>query len=168
MLRSPQRFQHIGNMGDQRAFNKRKNDFYAYNYTTLSPRVTVGGVTGRMIEKKDGFKTKNPSLPAYRKTSDIYFAPGENGYASQAKLFGANGKMCLDFDWSHTHTNQDGTVFPKGTVHVQEYRVSKIRDPKSGKLIDGFKRVKKARRMTPAEIMKYGPILHHFNPDIKF
>lgn len=157
-------------MGDQRAYERRKNDFYAYTYTSLSARVTINGVTGRMVEKKIPFKTKHRDLPAYAGKSDIYFAKGPDGLASQAKLYSNDKKMRLDFDWDHSHTNKsDGRIFPQGTVHVQEYRTVRYKDSTTGKWRDKFIRSSKnARLMTPAEIEKYGPIIHHFNPNVKF
>lgn len=155
-------------MGDQRDYTRGRTDFYSYTYTSLSPRVTINGVTGRMLEKKEAFKSKHADLPAYAKTSDMYFAPGNDGKATQAKLYSKDRKMLLDFDWNHAHTNPDGTHFPKGTVHIQEYGITRVKN-KNGKWIDKFIRLgKKARRMTPSEIKKYGSILHHFNPDLKF
>lgn len=155
-------------MGDQRDYLRGKNDFFSYSYTSLSPRFTINGVTGRMLEKKPAFKSKHADLPAYANTSDMYFASGADGKASQAKLYSKERKMILDFDWDHPHTNPDGTHFPKGTVHVQEYKIMKVKG-KNGRWIDKFIRLsKKARRMDPWEIEKYGPILHHFNPDIRF
>lgn len=118
----------------------------------FSPRATINGVTGRVLEKKEAFKSKHADLPAYAKTSDIYFAPGPDGKASQAKLYSKDKRMVLDFDWNHSHTNPDGTNFPKGTVHIQEYKVTKVKN-KNGKWVDKYTRLsKKARRMTPAEI----------------
>lgn len=157
-------------MGDQRAYERGKNDFYAYIYTSLSARLTINGVTGRMIEKKIPFKTKHRDLPAYAGKSDIYFAKGPDGLASQAKLYSSDRKMRLDFDWDHTHINKsDGQRFPEGTVHVQEYRIVRYKDPKTGKWRDKFIRTSKsARYMSPDEIEKYGPIIHHFNPHVKF
>ncbi len=144
-------------MGDQRDYERGKNDFYSYSYEALSPRITMNGVTGRMIEKKEAFKSKHADLPAYAKSSDMYFAPGPDGKASQAKLYRKDKKMALDFDWNHAHTNPDGTHFPKGTIHVQEYKVTLIKNGK-GRWVDKFTRLsKKARRMTASEIEKYGP-----------
>lgn len=121
-----------------------------------------------MIEKKDAFKTRHADMPAYAKTCDIYFAPGPDGKATQAKLYRKDQRMLLDFDWNHAHTNPDGSYFPKGTVHIQEYKITRVKN-KNGKWVDKFIRMsKQARRMTAQEIAKYGPIMHYFNPDIKF
>ncbi|MDE6079805.1 MAG: hypothetical protein K2G35_07055 [Duncaniella sp.] len=157
-------------MGDQRAYVRGKNDFYAYTYTSLSARITINGVTGRLVEKKIPFKTKHRDLPAYAGQSDVYFAKGADGLASQAKLYSNDRKMRLDFDWDHVHINKhDGRRFPIGTVHVQEYRVCRVKDPSTGKLYDRFTRVSKnARSMSLAEIEKYGPLIHYFNPHVKF
>ena len=35
-----------------------------------------------------------------------------------------NHKVCVDFDWSHNHTNEsNGRSFKIGTVHVQEWNM---------------------------------------------
>lgn len=146
-------------MGNGRQYNK-SGGFSDYLYEGVGEKVTINGVTGRMIESithKDGDLTR---LPTYSSTSDIYFKRGEDGLASQAKLY-VDRKMVMDFDWSHSHTNKkDGVTFEKGTVHVQEYV-----DKGNGK----FKRLSHdARRMTPAEIQKYGPIIRHFNSNVQF
>lgn len=153
-------------MGNQREYERGRNDFYSYLYTSLSERVRINGVTGKMIEKKTAFKDKNQKLPAYAGTSDVYFSRGDDGFAMQAKVY-EDGKMKMDFDWSHTHANPDGTVFHKGTVHVQEYVVTRVK--RNGKYVDGFNRKSnKARYLTQAEIDKYGALLLHFNPNLKF
>lgn len=37
-----------------------------------------------------------------------------------------NHKICVDFDWSHNHTNEsNGRSFKIGTVHVQEWNMGK-------------------------------------------
>lgn len=37
-----------------------------------------------------------------------------------------NHKVCVDFDWSHNHTNEsNGRSFKIGTVHVQEWNMGK-------------------------------------------
>ena len=153
-------------MGDQRAYERGRNDFYSYLYTSLSERVTINGVTGKMIEKKTAFKDNHQKLPAYAGTSDVYFSRGEDGFASQAKVY-EGGKMLMDFDWDHSHTNRDGTHFHIGTVHVQEYEVTRVK--KNGKYVDHFvRKSNKARLMTQKEIDKYGALLLHFNPNLKF
>ncbi len=152
-------------MGDQRAYEKGRNDFYSYLYTTMSPRVTIN-VTGKIIEKKTIHNERHNTLPAYSCTSEVYFAKGADGLASQCKVY-SNGKMLKDFDWDHSHRNSDGTFFPEGTVHVQEYTVSQ-RKGKDGKYHDYFRRSSRARPMTQAEIVEYGPIIKHFNPNVRF
>ena len=153
-------------MGNERAYHEG-GQLRNYEYTTLSQRVTINGVTGKMIEKKSDFASKYKGLPAHSESSDIYFNPGDDGYADQAKLY-KDHSMVLDFDWSHTHTNKgkNGETFEKGTIHIQEYRMVRVR--KNGKWVHEFRRLKNARRMTPEEIAKYGPIIRHFNPYVKF
>jgi hypothetical protein len=60
----------------------------------------------------------------------MYLAPGPDGKATQAKLYSKDKKMTLDFDWNHPHKNPDGTHFPEGTVHVQEYKVTRVKNKK--------------------------------------
>lgn len=159
-------------MGDQRAYIKGRNDLHSYLYTSMSPRVTINGVTGRMIVSKYDPYGDHTHLPAYAGTCDIYFYPNKEGVATQAKLYSGK-KMRLDFDWDHTHQNKrHGQVtesFPEGVVHVQEYVSVRQWSKKYHKYVDVFKRKSNdARLMTDAEIKLYGPILHHFNPNLKF
>ncbi|MBQ6063011.1 MAG: hypothetical protein IJK87_05185 [Prevotella sp.] len=156
-------------MGDQRSYRPGR-DFSSYLYEARSPRITINGVTGRMIRKKT-FLTGNPMhLPNYSGKCDVYFLPGKDGLAIQAKVF-SNHRVVKDFDWSHDHRNKDGTFFPKGTVHVQEYIVTKVRVKENGKwrYKDMFHRKsKEASLMTDADIKKYGDLIHYFNPNVKF
>lgn len=154
-------------MGDQRSYERGRNDFYSYTYKTVSEKVTINGVTGKMIEKKAFHNDRHNTLPAYAKTSDVYFAKGPDGLACQCKIYSKDGKMFKDFDWDHDHVNKDGTVFPKGTVHVQTYMITRVRG-KDGKMHDKFVRRGEATRMTPAEVAKYSPIILHFNPYVNF
>jgi len=162
----------ICNMGDQRAYVKGRNDFESYLYTSMSARVTINGVTGRMIADKNNPFGEHSHLPAYSGKCDIYFYPDQNGKATQAKLYDGS-KMRLDFDWDHKHENKrKGKVtetFPEGVVHIQEYTSTKVWSDKYKKYVDHFKRKSNnARLMTQAEIDKYGPIILHFNPNVKF
>lgn len=153
-------------MGNERAY-REGHQLSNYEYTTVSRRVTINGVSGKMIEKKSDYADPRNSLPTHSETSDVYFYPGNDGLAEKGKIY-KDHSMVMDIDWSHTHTNKgkNGEIFPKGTVHIQEYKMERVK--KNGKWVHEFKRVKKARRMTPDEITKYGPIIHHFNPSIKF
>lgn len=153
-------------MGNERSYREGRQ-LSSYEYTTVSQRVTINGVTGKMIEKKSDFADPRNSLPAHSETSDVYFYPGGNGLAEKGKIY-ENHSMAMDIDWSHTHTNKgkNGETYFEGTVHIQEYRMERVR--KDGKWVHKFKRVNKARRMTPTEIAKYGPIILHFNPNVKF
>lgn len=95
----------ICNMGDQRAYIKGRNDFERYLYTSISSRVTINGVTGRMIADKNNPYGEHTHLPAYAGECEIYFYPDKDGLATQAKLY-AGKKMKLDFDWNHEHSNK--------------------------------------------------------------
>lgn len=151
-------------MGNERSYREGRQ-LNSYEYTTVSPRITINGISGKMIEKKADFADPRNSLPAHAESSDVYFYPGKGGLAEKGKVY-KDHSMVMDLDWSHTHTNKgpNGENFSKGTVHVQEYKVTRIR--KNGKWTTVFKRVKKARRMTADEISTYGPLIKHFNPHV--
>jgi len=163
---------HTCTMGDQRSRVRGRNDLYSYRYTSLSVRVTINGVTGRMIADKSGVNVDHIYLPMQK--SDIYFYPGKDGIATQAKLYSADKKKQLDFDWNQIHKNKDRNgnateTFQEGVIHVQEYVSTRYKDPKDKKWKDHFKRKSNnARLMTEAEIAKYGPIILKFNPNVKF
>ena len=158
----------ICNMGDQRAYESGRNDYGEYLYKTVSPKVTINGVTGKMVEKKAIHNDRHNTLPAYAQTSDVYFAKGPDGFACQCKVYNKEKKMVIDFDWDHDHNNKDGSpIFKKGTIHVQTYTITRRFSEKDHKWHDHFIR-SKARKMTQAEIEKYGPIIKHFNPNVKF
>lgn len=125
-----------------------------------------------MIADKSGVNVDHIYLPMQK--SDIYFYPGKDGIATQAKLYSADKKKQLDFDWNQTHKNKDRNgnateTFQEGVIHVQEYVSTRYKDPKDKKWKDHFKRKSNnARLMTEAEIAKYGPIILKFNPNVKF
>ncbi len=111
-----------------------------------------------MIEAGDKTGSDNDRLPTYSNTSDIYFRKNENNEVVQAKVY-LSREMIMDLDWDHSHRNKsNGEFFPAGTIHVQIYTKNK----------DGnFVRLShEARRMTQAEIQKYGPIIRYFNSDV--
>lgn len=149
---------HICDMGNQRVY-LASGGFSQYLYEDVTLSVTINGVTGKMIKSIYTEPGDHDRLPTYSNTSDIYFKVGEEGLAAQAKVYDGR-KMKLDFDWDHEHKNPDGTKFPKGTVHVQVYRLNS-----DGK----WERIStQARLMSDAEIAKYGPIIKYFNPNVKF
>ena len=145
-------------MGNQREY-LQSGGFSQYLYKDESPKVTINGITGKMISLVADPAGTHAGLPTYANTSDIYFKKGKDGLASQAKVY-KDRKTVLDFDWSHTHKNNNGKIFPKGTVHVQVYRVN----------ADGsLTRLSNlARFMSNHEMKLYGPIIKYFNPEVKF
>lgn len=145
-------------MGNQRQY-LAEGGFTQYLYQAESPKVTINGVTGRMVSKLTDPKSTHDGLPNYSNTCDIYFKKGTDGLASQAKLY-KNRHTVLDFDWDHDHKNADGTVFHKGRVHVQEYKL----DAKGNAVRQSLH----ARLMTAHEIAQYGAIIHYFNPNVNF
>lgn len=120
----------------------------------------VNGVKGKVILEKKDPNGKHYSLPAFANTSNMYFKVGHDGDVVQGRVY-TDRKTVLDFDWAHTHTNtSDRRTFTKGTVHVQEYKIDS--NGKPVRLSDY------ARPMTDAEIKKYGPIIHAYNPNVLF
>lgn len=147
-------------MGNESQYLKM-GGFSAYLYEDhkdFEP-VTINGIRAKVLHYIPDNLKDHTGLPKYANTSDMYFRVGPDGTVVQGKYY-INRKHCLDFDWGHRHTNKkgDGKTFPEGTVHVQEYSVT-----------DGKVRFShKARLMTDAEIEKFGPIILHFNPNVKF
>ncbi len=148
----------ICNMGNQRLYQE-SGGFTDYLYKDESAKVTINGVTGKMISKITDPTGNHDGLPTYSNSSDIYLKKGKDGLAIQAKVY-KDRKVVLDFDWNHEHKNSDGTKFPKGTIHVQVYKVEK-----NGDIV---RISKSARPMTKKEKEKYGPIIMYFNPNVKF
>jgi hypothetical protein len=145
-------------MGNGADFFSRDEKGRRSEYVSLGRQVTVNGVSGRLIKRK-GTSDTHTNLPFYANTSDMYFRQNAKGVC-QARVY-IGQKMFLDFDWSHKHSNKDGSgrTFKEGHVHVQIWKENK----------DGtFSRISdSARSMSPAEMKKYGPILKHFCPNIK-
>lgn len=124
---------------------------------------TVNGIHGKVIKLIADKTGTHAGLPTFANTSDMYFRLGKDGKIIQGKVY-INRKMCIDFDWSHNHTNKgpgsDGRTFHKGVVHVQTYHVEP--DGTITRLSNN------ARLMNNGEMKKYGPIIKAFDPDVKF
>lgn len=121
--------------------------------------ITMNGITAKVVSKIDDPTKAQAGLPSYSNTSDMYFKKGIEGNIIQAKLYEGR-KQSIDFDWGHEHKNSDGTVFPKGVIHVQAYgNIEGNQMPRfSGN----------AHLMTDAEIKKYGALILHYNPHARF
>lgn len=147
-------------MGNQKHLNIR-NGFIQYLYEDHPkfPTVTINGIKGKALHFIDDGKKEHTGLPQYAGTPNVYFRVGKDGNIVQGKVY-VNRKHCIDFDWSHKHVNADGKSFSKGIVHVQTYSVGE--DGTTHRLSDS------ARLMTEEEIAKYGPLIHAFNPNVKF
>ncbi len=117
------------------------------------------GMKAKVIMLKADPDGNHAGLPPFADTSDIYLRVGKTGNVIQAKVY-VDRKHSLDFDWGHEHKNKgensNHQVFPKGVVHVQSYSQTDARNSNQ------------ARYMTDAEIRKYGAILKHFDPNVKF
>lgn len=124
--------------------------------------VEINGVRGKVLLTFDDPTGEHYSLPSCSNSSTptIYFKVDENNEVVQGRLY-IDRQMVLDFDWDHGHRNKrSGEAFVKGTVHVQEYGQNK-----KGKTV---RYANRARLMTDFEIEKYGPIIHKYNPNVKF
>lgn len=144
-------------MGNSR-FYLSNGGFSEYLYETVGLPKVINGIKAKVVKLKTDELGTHSSLPQYSNSSDIYLRLGKDRLPCQAKVY-LSRRMCIDFDWNHTHNNSDGTHFDKGTVHVQVYSVNK----------DGTlsRRSDNARYMTDREIELYGDVLKAFNPNIK-
>lgn len=145
-------------MGNEREYLKT-GGFSAYlyeNHPDWTP-MSVNGVYGKVVKLKADPTGCHSGLPTFSDSSDAYFKLNKAGEVVQAKIY-KDRRQSLDFDWGHSHTNTsgDGKTFPKGVVHVQAYTSGNNRQSQV------------ARYMTEAEIVRYGPILRAFNPNVRF
>ncbi len=137
-------------MGNQRQYVPG-GDFTEYLYETIGKTVVINGMKCSIVRLKGDLEFHS-SLPFYSKTSDAYVNLGKDGKPKQIRLF-KDRKSWKDFDWGHTHKNKDGSIFPKGVVHVQRFQGVNSKD---------------ARFLTADEIKNFGDIIHHFAPGVKF
>lgn len=123
--------------------------------------ITMNGIRAKALHYIPDGKKNHAGLPQYANSSDMYFRVGADGTVIQGKVY-VDRKHFIDFDWSHRHVNKegDGRSFQKGIVHVQIYRVEA-----NGETV---RLSHDARYMNNAEIKKYGPLIHHYNPNVKF
>ena len=149
-------------MGNQRQYLKSGGfSTYLYEDHPDYSAVAINGIRGKVLHYIADGPRNHIGLPQYANTSDMYFRVGPDGKVAQGKVY-VNRKHCIDFDWSHNHVNTkgDGRSFSKGIVHVQIYSVNE-----KGQTI---RLSQNARYMNDSEIAKYGEIIHHFNPNVKF
>lgn len=145
-------------MGNARNFFSLDAQGRRSEYVRISKFISENGLIGSII-KRVGDKDTHTNLPYYSNTSDVYFRMNAKGVC-QARVY-IGQKSFLDFDWSHNHTNTtDGQRFNRGTVHVQTWQQNK--DGSFSRISDS------ARRMTIAEIAKYGPLLKQACPIVQF
>lgn len=127
-------------------------------YVSIGSPIIINGRRGMIVKRRNDSDT-HTNLPKYADTSDMYFRQNKKGVC-QGRVY-IEHKMCIDFDWSHNHTNDgNGQTFCAGTIHVQVWQWHP----------DGsFTRISTdARHMTSDEISKYGPLIKAFNPNVKF
>lgn len=145
----------MGNSAEFLAGGRRGEDS---EYVSIGSAKIVNNVKGRIVKRR-GDSDTHSNLPRYADTSEVYFRKNANGVC-QARVY-LNNKMCIDFDWSHNHTNKgDNRSFKAGTVHVQVWKWHP----------DGsFTRLSNdARFANNAEMKKYGPIIKSFCSSVKF
>lgn len=147
-------------MGNQRQYLK-EGGFAEYLYED-HPKFKpfeYNGIKAKVILLNADKNGSHSGLPPFSNSSTVYLKANNEGTVIQAKVY-VDRKHTLDFDWGHEHRNKgtgnDGNLFPKGVVHVQSY--SQI----------NFRNSNNARYMSESEISKYGEILKHFNPNVKF
>jgi hypothetical protein len=152
-------------MGNPRLFIG-KNGFTKYTYIDCEnwKPVTINGITAKVIRKITDINGRHTGLPRGAGDSDMYFCLDNKGQVKQGRLY-KNRLLVADFDWGHEHTNDptkggNAETFPKGTVHVQEFKQI-TRD-------GAIRTSENARLMTDEEISKYGQIILHFNPNVRF
>ncbi len=150
-------------MGNQREYNP-EGGFSQYLYESVSEVVEMNGIRAKVVKFIGNEGMEPANLPNYANTSDMYFKVNNDGEIGQARLY-IGRRSVIDFDWDHSHTNksknkQKNEVFPEGVVHVQVYKTKPDGTP--------YRDSKHARYMTEEEIAKYGPLIHHFNPNVKF
>lgn len=133
--------------------------FSEYLYETVGEARFINGVRAKVVKLKTDKDGTHTSLPFFANTSDMYLHLGNENQPCQARLY-INRQSCLDFDWGHVHRNSDGTIFPKGVIHVQSYSVKP-----DGSIV---RNSCKARYMSEREIEQYGAIIKAFNPNVKF
>ncbi len=152
-------------MGNQSQYNK-SGGFTECLYEMIDQcgTFTYNGISAKVV-RKAGDKTGHSALPTYTNTSQMYFKVGPDGDIIQGRYYDTERRSALDFDWGHDHYNNpkhggDGQRFDKGVVHVQKYTVNEKGVP--------LRKSNDARLMTEEEIEKFGPIILHFNPTVKF
>ena len=94
--------------------------FTEYQYVTVGEVMYINGFKCKIIKMPSDTDMYHAGLPAYANTSDIYIGLGPNNVPKQMRVYD-NRASYKDFDWGHEHKNSDGTLFPKGIVHVQRY-----------------------------------------------
>lgn len=127
-------------------------------YVRVGSSILANGLRGTIVRRRNDSHT-HTNLPKYAHTSDLYFRQNKKGVC-QGRVY-VEHKMCIDFDWSHSHTNEgDGQQFPIGTIHVQVWKWHP----------DGsFTRLSRdARHMSADEIARYGPLIKAFCPNVRF
>lgn len=69
----------------------------------------------------------------------------------------------MDFDWGHDHIvtsgPNKGKTYPKGTVHVQFFKIVNGHPVRDGSRV---------RMLSNAEIKKYGAFLRKADPNVRF
>lgn len=118
---------------------------------TVGEAVTINGYRCKAIKMASDTDDHHAGLPGFSNTSDIYVGLGPGDIPRQLRIY-KDRRHYMDLDWGHEHKNADGTVFPKGVVHVQRYPRARGGD---------------ARYMTAEEHKVLDAIVSYFAPHAK-
>ena len=143
-------------MGTARTYNKETKNLSEHLYESIGDAFYVDGLKCKVIKLKTDSKGARSNLPWYSNSSDVYIVLGKDGYAKQLRIY-KDHEPYKDIEWGHNHINRktDGKVFPKYTVHVQEYQ------------IDTERKGSHARYLNNDEIETWGEIIKKLNPNTK-
>jgi len=126
--------------------------------TVAGTEQTIAGLKCKVVKRKDDVTGDKSALPQFAGSSDVYMVYGTDGKPKQLRRY-VNHQMYVDYDWAHTHSNKDGRMFQKGTVHVQAF----LLDANGNRVRNS----KNARKMNNEEMKTIGKIIKFYNSDVK-
>lgn len=145
-------------MGNSR-LNRKGISVIPYLFRNVQEIKMIDGIKGKVVQDVTDRIGINRKMPKKDPECDLIFILGPDGFPIRAVKY-LMPNLILEFDWNHAHVNHDGTIIPKGVVHVMRYSINI-----SGQAIPMDT---SARLMTVSEIKKYGKIIHHYVPHVKF
>lgn len=153
----------MGNQKEYVASGGFTQSLYTHNEAVT---IREGNLSAKVVFKK-GTKDYHESLPAHSNTSEMYFGMKHDSRTGQNHIdqlrFYKNRMAYMDFDWGHNHKvtsgPNKGKTYPKGTVHVQFFKIVNGHPVRDGSRV---------RMLSNAEIKKYGAFLRKADPNVKF